>query len=540
MPNLFEKPIAANPMSEFVALPLQFIDQTIQRRQAKYDKARADQDAMEDTLYGSKFLPGDSERNLAIREGYEKQMDEIVESVGGDYSQVSGRLDGLKRRIKQDLQYGELGAQGKNYAAAMKHRETQEGLYQASKIQKSGLDLALSGISSHRTTPNEKGGFSSYSGYSPSNIVNPVKTISDMVDEINIKYDQEGQGYISPDLVMNNISNTLSTMPDVTRSLREVFESGYSGKPEDKTEAFKKFYASTIKNIIETKQYEKVNTPAQGGTGGKGAITPGFVLPNFQMPNISGEMGIKGGSIPLGRKWVKDLLGLDSTAEFTKSINTKDSQERIRYMEKKFNSTFPTNPYDQQQWLEEHMTKGAVRPMVTRQATNAELGQFMTKDGQLKNPRVGLYGENGEPLSDDEMKDFIGKKEDGSVARVLGIVSSGGQHAPGSIIVSGKNGAVAVQPPSTVDVLTSPDHALWSINKVKGTHTGKTSIKLDYPLYGSEEGEDGKPLQIPEGHYQTVHNINVDKDDPAYNSVTLYQNGVAKYAVTAGDELKIL
>ena len=115
--SLFDKPIAAKPMSEFVALPLQFIDRTIQRRQAKYDKAQAEIDEIESDFVKSNALPGDAARAREIKDKYHAEIEAMAEAAGEDYSQIAAPMSRLSRRIKRDLSYGELGAQNRAYGS---------------------------------------------------------------------------------------------------------------------------------------------------------------------------------------------------------------------------------------------------------------------------------------------------------------------------------------------------------------------------------------------------------------------------------------
>lgn len=532
MANLFEKPIAANPMSEFSALPLQFIDQALQRKQAMYDKAKAETAGMEDDLYGSKALGGDMQRNIEIRKGYEDQINSMVDNADGDYSSIAGELDILKRKIKRDLSYGELAAQKMAYTSAMGKMKEYDKLYQTGKIQKSGLDMFKASIGKHITTPLENGGFNRFSGYTPSNIVDTSQKISDAVDEISAKYDADGQAYRDEATIRSIIDKKIQSVPGIMQSIQENFQSVYNGKPEDAGENFKLYYNNIIKKTIQEKEYKKYNNLAQGGA--RSGTSLGFEFKNFQTPNVSGSFDYKGASLARPKSWVKDILNFNTTEEFTNSISTPESKRRIKYIERKTGEKFPQSYLAQVDWIERNVGKQSVQSLVTRNATGAELAHYMTKDGMLKNPTTGLYGKDGKPLSGDKMEEFQGKDKSGKVARVLGIVESGKTYPIGSVIMQGKDGTIAVQLPSDVDTLTSPQFKLWQINNVKNTNTGATTIKLDTP-FKSSSGE-----QIPIGYYQAEHNLIEGKEGNTDGGVTLYQNGIPMYIILPNNELKIL
>ena len=535
MPNLFDKPIAANPLSSFSALPLQFIDQSLQRKQAQYDKTRSEVEEMEDLFLNTKALPGDQARNKEILQGYEQKIDAIIESSDGDYSQVLAPLTTLKRSIKKDMSYGELGAQKTAYASAMGQQEEYRKLLQQSKIQQSGYDSFVKSVSQHVTSPNDAGGFNRFAGYSPSNVVDPVKFVSNAADEINAKYDEEGQAFISSDNVLTSISNKLQSNPNIMKSVKENFLSTYRGDPKDANTAFKSYYENMIKKVVEEKAYKKYNKVTEGGTGGKKSQTPGFTFKNFQLPNIKGDFEYSGASMARGKDWANKLLGVATTEEFDKSISTPEAKKRIRYMEIKSGEKFPADFYAQQDWLQRNSSTPIVQDVVTRPAYDAELANWVTREGQLKNPTGGMYNQQGQPMSGDEIKDAMGKNDDGTAARALGIVNAGGTYPKGSAIIQGKNGALMIQVPTDTKTLQSKEYAMWQISKVRMTNTGSDVIKLNMPLTSST----GK--SIPAGVYQTTHNIQDKTIEQEYpNSVVLSQNGTPKYIVTAQGELKIL
>jgi len=530
MANLFETPIAAKPMSEFVALPLQFIDQTLQRRQARYDKARSSVDEAEDAWLKSKALPGDMARNRQLISEQEQKIDDLVEAAGDDYSLIQAPLDRITRNIKRSMNYGELGAQKIAYESALKQQDEYRKLLQQSKIQQSGYDSFVKSISKHVTRPTAEGGFSRFSGYSPSNVVDPTQHISDAADEINAKYDEEGQRFVDADTILNSISHKLKSNPNIIRSIKENYLASFTGSPSEAEKGFQGYYEDMIKRVVQEKAYMKYNTVREGGT--RTGKTLGGTFHNFQLPNISGEFEYSGASMARGKDWVNKLLGLNTTEEFEKSIATPESKKRIRYIEQRTGEDFPTTFYEQQEWIKNHAGTPKVQSLVTRDALNSEIEQRMTKEGLLKNPTVGLYNQDGSAVTGKQMRDRMGKNADGRVARVLGIVSAGGTYPIGSAIIQGKDGALMVQPPTDTKTLQSAGYALWKINKVKMTNTGAETIKLDFPL-SSNTGK-----FIPAGVYQTSHDI---ADKSAYpNSVVLSQNGTPKYIVTQKGELKIL
>ncbi|HEC41861.1 hypothetical protein LCGC14_1339470 [marine sediment metagenome] len=514
MPNLFDKPIAAKPMSEFTALPLQFIDQTIQRRQAKHDKARAEMDEAEDDLYGSKFLIGDAPRNLELREGYEAQMDRIVEAADGDYSRVAAPLNTLKRRIKRDLQYGELGAQTRAYQTAMKQKETMEGLYQTDKIQRTGMDRFLASISKHKTIPTGSGSYSTFQGYTPSNVTDPVKVIQDSVDEINAKFDAEGAKFINRQAIMTNVSNKLRNNPDIIRSLMENYQA--LGKTE---QTFEQYYTKTIEAVVSDKRYQEIlkSLKHKGQT-----MAPGTTILDVQQPRITGKSAYTGGSSMYGRALGK-LLGMNATKTHDEFIASTEGKRLIEYMQKKSGTIMPKDSYlDQVKWIEDNIIIPKQSSIVIGE-TDPDILEFAVTSKGFLNYSGAITNKEGKLLDAKEIKSIQGSTEQGNVTRIIGTVKAGGMHPQGSYVLMSKDGEIYFQEPGDPKTLNSQSYNLSQIDNVKLTNTGELDIHLNA---GIQDPKTGKTV-IPRGSYNVRHRLG-DKTG-AGEAIILYQDGVPKF-----------
>ena len=266
MANLFEKPVAANPVSTFSQLPLQFINQLEQQNEAKNDKAQQMISMIDDTLLGTKALSGDAGRHREIIEGYNTQLDAIVASAGGDYGSVRGELDNLKYKIRKDLSSnGELGSINAAFKGGIASREDLFKRHQDKKISYAGLQEGLSKLASHKTTQNEAGQWSSFSGYNPSNVSDVVSALQGQADEIVKKVDNDGQAYRSSKDIQKSLATYMQSNPDMDRAIMENFKLNYKGEPSQANDEFKQYRANLIKSVSNDKSYQERTSAADGG-----------------------------------------------------------------------------------------------------------------------------------------------------------------------------------------------------------------------------------------------------------------------------------
>jgi len=474
MANLFEKPIAANPMSEFVGLPLDFIQKTMDKRQAKFDTAKADIEAAEDSLLGLKFLPGDRERHMAWQGRMEGELDQMIENADGDYSVIQPQLDRWKRKVKRELSYGEIGAQGTAYDAAMAMKGQVDKRVIAGTASQQGADEFTRQMQGHVTSRTEDGGFTSFKGYVPSAITNLTKYLQDNVDEINPKYDDDGNKYIGEDHIASNIANVRQTNPNFNKALLESFNaaklSGYKGDVND-------YASSVITGVISDKEYyaQQAASAASRGANKQGAVLLDIGQPQF----TKGDLSYAGGTVP----YLKDIAGLfgkDGYKSHNDWVKSKEGIRSIAYMQSKTKDPFPEgNPHAESKWIQENASKATKGKVYTRGATPAQ-SNMITKQGALRNPRAAVRDTSGRLLSGDEVQAIQGSSKDAEgrikTSFVSFAVTGGGGYVAGTGVMTSHDGKMYFIEPSAQEVLNDPMYNAGLLMLPSGSSTGKMTI----------------------------------------------------------------
>jgi len=264
MANMFEKPIAATPMSTFVEMPLQYLEKSLEARQKRHDTALADLDAMHDSLLGVKYLPGDREAAMGEMEKYQKDLDSIADyaSERGDYSTVQADLDYVKRRMKKDMNYGALKGYSTAYDRGMEFKKVEDKKYAEGKSSIEGYNLANRALTEHKTTLREDGSYSPFQERYSSVIKDPTMEIQKYVKEIEPATDANGYKYVDEKRIRESVNKYVLTNSGLQRSILEKV-----GGDETKYEAYKNFM---VENIVKNKVRQdraKLSERGGGGTG---------------------------------------------------------------------------------------------------------------------------------------------------------------------------------------------------------------------------------------------------------------------------------
>jgi len=478
MASMFEKPIAAQPMSEFVALPLDFIDKSLQRRNERYDTARAAVDEIDNSLLGMRYLKGDTQRHHEIQGQFDDELNAMVESSGGDYSQIQGQLDNFKRRLKRETTLGELGAQQSAYDAAGLMGKAERKKLSEGKSSQEGYNKFLRSTQEHVTEPTEEGGFNSFQGYMASTVVNPLKRLQDGADEINAKYNEEGMKVVSPKLIQDNLLNQISSDSNLYRALEEKVagRTDAAGKPI----SVESYIAKIVSGVVRDKTYEE-KAKATRGDGSTMKTTAPQYFDRIQQPEyVSGELGMTGGSVPFLRNLGK-MAGRDSWRELDQWVGSPEGKARIEYMEWKTQTKMPEAPGEQAEWLQEHGGANATSSLQARGASVQEQKQ-VNNEGVFSNQNAAVRNINtGKLIKGDDLKAIQGssKTTDGGGKRttfVTSVVKEGGMYPPGSLIIVGHDGETYIQEPSNPKVLKSPEYNKALIDMTKNTNTGVQTI----------------------------------------------------------------
>ena len=522
MANLFEKPIAANPMSTFAQMPLQYMQASLDRRTKQYYDSKAEVEAQENSLLGLKYLSGDAQRHHELQQQFSDELEQIVENADGDYSNIQHAMDGFTRKLKQEVNYGELAAQQGAYASAMKMKEIEGKKLSDGKSSEEGYAKFMDSISRHQTKNNLDGTFSQFQGYSSSTINNPLKRIQDGVDEVVKNWDEDGMETRTPDRVISNIMNQISGDTGLQKALSERIygKVDADGNPLK----FGDYVQNLVKGVVSDKAYyEKATMKDQYGNNM--AKMPGMVLKNVGMPNNpTGDTGYTGGSSPILKDFTA-ILGRDSWKEHKSSIASENVQRRIKYIEGKTGDSFPQEDITaQREWLEKYATGGLTGEVTAKGPSKAEM-LLINSRGQLNNTDAAITDMQGNRLKADEVRAIQGtsKDQDGGnkVSYVSGVVTSGGMHPPGTVVMTSHNGENYFIEPSDPLIINSPDYSSKLINMASSTKTGK--------LHTTTRAAIG---DIPPGSYEVEHvpmlnsNGRLDYSSQTYN---LYQNGKLKY-----------
>lgn len=520
MANLFEKPIAANPMSTFSALPLEFIDQAMQRKQLTHDKAKQEVDSQADSLLKLQYLSGDAERHHELQAQYEEKLNTIIESAGNDYSKILPQIERFSRDLKYEINYGELGAQQNAFNAAMAMKKIEDDKLSDGKSSEEGYNMFLKSISSHKTQQLEDGNFSDFRGYSASTIADPIKFLRSSANEVVPKYDENGMQYRSRDLIKDNLRNTTSADTNLVKALNEriqgkVDKDGNPIKLED-------YMESVFEGVVADKEFyevkEKTEAEKQKRDNG-GSDFPGAVIHRVGQPKtVHGELKYSGGSSPL-LKDLTALVGVDSWAEHNAVINKESTKRRIKYIENKTNTKFPSTPKEQRDWIIKNMGQDKVGEISTRGATDVEAKAISDK-GQLTPGAANsaVYDMSGEPLDGEQIKKIQGSSKDTSgnnkTSFISNVVTNGGMHPPGTLVMTSHNGETYFIEPSDPVVINSPRYNDALINMASKTNTGVKTVTLRSFVD-----------VIPMGTYEVEHAPTKTSQD-TYN---LYQNGKLVY-----------
>ena len=495
MANLFEAPIAATPLSEFSALPLDFIARTMQGRQTKYDEAKADMEAQEASLLNLKFLPGDRERHMELQEGYMTTMDTIVENAGGDYGAVQAPLDRLKREMLRDISYGELGAQQSNYTAAASKQEALNKRLEEGKMREGAMGLFTQSMQDHRTTPTESGGFSTFSGYNPATEMNPLGVMHDTIDEVVANYTKDGVESRSRDRINVGIDNLYRNNPEVVRAMKEE----YRLQTDQPTQAgFNSWLAKTREGVIDAKQYEKDKTAAAKAAKGSDDFSDYQLVGVGRPSGAKGDLSMKDSSM----MWAKALT--NSTRKSDEFFASEDGQKLIKAMEYNTGTKVPTDPVDRVAWVNKYYNETSTINVPVSGDTSLVGGAVV--DGRLRYSGH-IIDETGKPVSPDKVMEGVDNQ---NKLVLTGMVPRG--DFMGYAVISAPSGTY-MQENTNPDFLRSESYQKHQLDNIARTATHSGTITL----HGSAERPDG-----PVGTFQVEY-------DSATGKTHLYRGGIERY-----------
>jgi len=501
MANLFEKPIATQPMSEFVGLPLDFISKKLEQKQLKYDTAKADIAAQEDSMLGLKFLPGDRERHMELQGQWDAKLDQIIENAGGDYSQIQAPLDQWKRAMNREISYGELGFQGQNYAAAHSKFKKLDEMLTEGKIREGGLNRFKQSMQTHVTTSTEAGGFSGFKGYSPSAEMDPLGVIHDTIDEVVAQSDENGYDGRTRGRVLSGINNLMRTNPNIMKSLQEQY--GVSPKDPNNPETEVEYMNKVIEGVIDAKEYQNKM---------KDKSVNGVDFMNTTLQHVGLPQRSKGNNKSVGNSMIqaKQLLGITGDAD--EFIASPEGKELIRALESQGEGKMPTDPTERAAWIDNLANKNRTVSVPIDGKMAPVRGVVV--NGKLMNPDAYHVDQEGNPVDSSVITEGKNPKD---IAVTRGMVPSG--EYMGWIAIVGADGQMYLEENTSDTLLNSKEYQKNQIDLVANTLTHNKTITLRG--YGNVEG----------GTYEArFHKVTPEEREKGNIDVTtLYKNGEPMY-----------
>lgn len=528
MANLFERPIAANPLSEFVGLPLELLQNSIQRRQHDYDLAKATIEQQRDTLLGTTSSAGDKPRHAAILEELNSKFDAIADEVGGDYSRVKPQLESLTRKIKEEISSrGELGSIHRNAAAMAEYQKDLDDRYSKGDISLAGYQLGLQSLKSHKTELGADNSWTSFRGYSPSPISNVYEVLDKAAKNVQAKYMADGNKIVSIGDVYTAMNSYLKSNPQAMHSLKENFQLSYKGDPKKADKAFEKYVEKELKGIASVNVYQEVRKKTDAEIEREyeeeQAAGSGVISSNWQVPGLAGSLGYEEGGASI-LKALGEKLGLGTTEAHNTWVKSAQGRETIKALEQSSGTKFPKNGgyLAQVNWIEDNASAPLKANLEFGRVTDRERKLYMTDEGRLVAPDAPIYNKQGKLLSKKEKAAIYGDGKTGPKPHVIGILREGvGNFTRGSVLIGGNDGEEYIQ--ETVDPRVRRS-AGFNLDLIKSTGYTNTGSKKSVTLQNHIINQDNGKVLIPAGTYET-------KKDPTTGAIKVIQNGKEKYLV---------
>ena len=486
MANMFEKPIAAKPMSEFAALPLAFINRLQQQKEAKSLANEASLDKVTNSFLGTHSLSGDAEEHKEIISGYQQRVDDIASNAGDDYSNVRGLVDDLRRDVSRDLRLKSINS---NFNSAMKNLQENQKLLQDKKIGRAGYEQTLRNISNFKTKDDGTGAWTSYAPYTAANIVDSKAYLSDQADQIREKYSEDGQKYIAPEQVRQSLMFSMRSNPEVGRSMEENFNSMYNGPAEDRAASLAAYKQSMLESVVSDSEYRSADKAASiTETGG---VVGGHIIGNVAL-DPGGFTGHEGGSMSA----IKDILRLGDD-KFRAWRLGEDGANVIKHLEKT-NGKMPEDYGKAVKWLEEAANKTYVGRVVTEPMTRDEVAGYMTPEGQIISAGL-IKDRDGHILDAGEKAELqISNKDKSKKARIIGRLG-GKTDLRGYVAFQGADNKYYFIEPTDLKTLNDPEYKMTKLTSALRSPTGNQEISLDSSL--STKDKNGNALLVQSGKY---------------------------------------
>lgn len=187
--NRFYKAPGYKFQSQYVPLPLEYMQKQLEGKQKQLDTARAGRDAMEEKLLAVDALEQDtSGRNTAI-DAYEQEAQSIIDDYKDTPAALAGKMGDLRKRINKDMTRGELGAIQRSHAARSEYvKDLDKRLKEGKLLESDYRRLVAASDKSYAKgigQADDLGNYNVYSGRSAQNFVNIPKKAMKIAKEVS-------------------------------------------------------------------------------------------------------------------------------------------------------------------------------------------------------------------------------------------------------------------------------------------------------------------------------------------------------------------
>lgn len=517
MANMFEKPLAVNPISQFNPLPLQFMNQLQQQEEAKTMRIQETASMLQDTLFSTGALPGDVARHQELIQEQDNEITQLANSEE-DFGTIMGKFAAIKSKIMGSARNGELAAINSAYRSGMASREDLLKRYQDGKIKKEGLDNALRVMSSHRTEKDEYGRWATFTPYTPSNEVDPYGTLRKTIQSVNNNAFKSGGAFMETDQIAETIRGTMDLNPEIERSIREDFLATYNGPNDMKTkmESYEFYKNHKINTLINQEQYDALSKASSAGES--------FFMQNFAAPS-KGKSTVKGTSASLVKE-IGSWMGFETKKEFDNWKNSEAGRLEISNREDSTQSKMPTNFRDAVKWLEETDNQENVFTVRVNPVPDKEKYGLINKDGFMVGENAIRRKESNEFLDADYIKENILGTDDKTKQKafVVGKITEENSELEGNYVIKGKDGKDYVMENYNVKDKLDDSYMQRQLELVtkKEIKTGIMDVTLPSSMNAYK-------MVIPQGTYE----VRTDRKNGA-KGIILYQNNIPKFTHKIG------
>ena len=540
MANLFEKPIAANPISTYAKLPLQFMAQMKSRQESEELRSIQMIGQTTNALTSHKALGRDLPKQQEIIQGYENRIGELSEL--DDVHQSAIGLAKLKGEIAGNKQ---LQAYNSSYVQGMKERGNLQERYEDKKIGRGQYSKGLKNLASFETTQDEFGNYSGFTPYNGSNIYDVRADLVKIVKGTHEQFDDMGQGYKNKGELRGSINSAIKSNPQYEQAIMENFETlyrpGQGGavqEDKDKNRAYIKYRENLLNEISTDESFQRVDTAlAKSGVGSASEM----LYTDFAGMSTGKINAMEGGQMATIKSVIMDITGLEGGRKtFDDYTKTDGGKFDINYLEKRSGTKMPSDYLEAVEWVEKN-TSNSVKTGITGEYISPSIAlRTINNKGFFTNYK-DIRGKDGRVLSKEEVMEKVeGAQKDanGQVQRSAKVLHRAkvGSGYVGRIILQGKDGEIYTKGAEDVDTLKSFKYNNDQITDVKSAaYNGRKTVNLRNSISNGN-------LVIPSGRYEARHFPSVkdkyEEGKSTIDQIVLYQNGKAMFSTNGKGEYR--